>query len=89
MMGENCWEIKRCGREPGGERASDLGICPASRNSELDCMNSGECAGRACWRIKEPIMGGTLLPHWSDPDRDCLVCPVLVKVRNEEPDFQL
>jgi len=29
MKKYNCWEFKKCGREPGGEKADRLGICPA------------------------------------------------------------
>jgi hypothetical protein len=26
----NCWEVKKCGREPGGVKVKELGVCPAS-----------------------------------------------------------
>ena len=28
MKKRNCWEVKQCGREPGGTHEKDLGICP-------------------------------------------------------------
>jgi len=33
----NCWEFKKCGREPGGEKASELGICPRQMMKHLIC----------------------------------------------------
>jgi len=33
MASVNCWEFKKCGREPNGLKAIELGICPASIES--------------------------------------------------------
>jgi hypothetical protein len=27
---QNCWEYMKCGREPGGEKVAELGICRAA-----------------------------------------------------------
>ena len=41
---KNCWEIKKCGRETGGPKSKELGVCVAARE-ELghslldDCRN--------------------------------------------------
>ena len=32
----NCWEVKKCGREPGGKSVATLGVCPAASEG-LDC----------------------------------------------------
>jgi hypothetical protein len=47
----NCWEYTRCGREPGGSRADDLGVCPAAADRRFDGINEGINGGRACWMI--------------------------------------
>jgi len=26
----NCWEFKKCGRQPGGPKVAELGVCPAT-----------------------------------------------------------
>jgi hypothetical protein len=26
----NCWELKKCGREAGGAKSNEMGICPAA-----------------------------------------------------------
>ncbi len=48
---ENCWEYNRCGREPGGANAVQLGLCPAATDSKSTGMNGGKSAGRICWKI--------------------------------------
>jgi hypothetical protein len=33
-MSRRCWEITRCGREPGGANSLLRGVCPAARPAE-------------------------------------------------------
>ena len=44
----NCWEFKKCGRERGGTRAMELGVCPAWPNDGSRCakMAGTLCGGR-------------------------------------------
>ncbi len=55
---ENCWEILGCGKEPGGKRTDEAGVCPAATEERLDGKNQGTNAGRACW-----VVSGTLCDH--------------------------
>jgi hypothetical protein len=48
----NCWEFKKCGREPGGEKADELGVCPAAVDDKYEGFNRGEKCGRACWLVQ-------------------------------------
>ena len=48
---KNCWEHKKCGREPGGSETESLGVCPAAVESRLDGVHGGRNAGRACWIV--------------------------------------
>ena len=32
----NCWEFKKCGRQPGGEHVNDMGLCPATVEVRLE-----------------------------------------------------
>lgn len=41
----NCWEYKKCGREAGGAKAVELGVCPAYPNDGTKCAN---IAGTLC-----------------------------------------
>jgi hypothetical protein len=85
-MKMNCWEIMKCGRGPNGDKIAELGECPAGVDKRFSQLNSGDCSGRACWKVKEKGPDGKLIPHWSNPSRDCLGCRVFAKVRNEEKD---
>lgn len=41
---QNCWEYMGCGREEGGSRALELGICPAASDSSFHGQNEGKNA---------------------------------------------
>jgi hypothetical protein len=47
----NCWEFMKCGREIGGERAEDLGVCAAAVYPHADGINRGVNGGRICWAL--------------------------------------
>jgi len=74
----NCWDFKKCGRTPNGQKASELGVCPASTDIALDGIHGGMQAGRAGWspgpcaaarckamrtRNKSPA-GGVIFSNW-------------------------
>ena len=44
-QGLNCWEFKKCGREAGGDKAAELGVCPAYPDHGHDCA---AIAGTLC-----------------------------------------
>ena len=46
-MKQNCWEFKKCGRELGGNKALDLGLCLAVIEISLDGVHDGEFGGKA------------------------------------------
>ena len=54
----NCWEIKKCGREVGGNRTDDIGACPAASDISSNSINSGKNAGRICWAVAGTFCGG-------------------------------
>jgi len=47
----NCWEFKKCGREIGGARAVDRGVCPAATEKSMDGIHRGDNGGRTCWVV--------------------------------------
>ena len=83
-MSENCWEHKKCGREPGGANAQTKGTCPVMTFQALEGKNGGTGGGRCCWRVPEPKGCGPALPHWSDLDRNCLGCEFFTRVSREQ-----
>ena len=57
MRKKNCWEVKKCGRQPGGNQVSTQGICPASTLMAVDGINDGINGGRACWALTGTMSG--------------------------------
>ncbi len=47
----NCWEFRKCGREPGGTKVAQLETCPAAVESRADGIHSGINGGRCCWAV--------------------------------------
>ena len=45
---ENCWEFKKCGREPGGAKVDEKGVCPAATYEAADGFLGGKNGGRFC-----------------------------------------
>ena len=48
---QNCWEYMKCGREPGGEKVAELGICRAAAEESFSGINSGKNGGRICFAV--------------------------------------
>ncbi len=80
----NCWEFKKCGRQPGGNQAHSLGACPATTEKKLHGVHGGSQAGRACW-----IVGGTFCDDAEQgtfPKKyfSCVECDFYKRVKEEE-----
>jgi tRNA A-37 threonylcarbamoyl transferase component Bud32 len=80
----NCWEYKKCGREPGGIKSYELGICPAAIDNSFDGINRGKNAGRFCWAVAGTFCGGSAQGTFAEKRESCLGCDFFNKVRNEE-----
>ncbi len=80
----NCWEIKKCGREPGGLHAQDLGVCPASEEKRLDGVHDGRNAGRSCWVVAGTLCGGEVQGTFAQKYKNCQVCDFYEQVRQQE-----
>ena len=80
----NCWEYKRCGREAGGSKVKELGICPASGEQRLHAIHDGENAGRACWVVAGTFCGGTVQGSFAKKFENCEQCDFYSTVRQEE-----
>jgi methyl-accepting chemotaxis protein len=59
----NCWQVKKCGREAGGAKAKELGVCPAYPNDGHHCA---EVAGTLC--------GGKVQGSFAQKLTNCLKC---------------
>lgn len=80
----NCWEFKKCGREPGGVKANELGVCPTSTETSLDGVHGGENAGRACWIVAGSMCGGKVQGTFAQKYDNCKDCDFYLMVREDE-----
>jgi hypothetical protein len=85
MKSRNCWEAKKCGRQPGGENAEKLGICPAALPNEyFDGVNKGKHCGRFCWAVAGTLCGGKVQGTYAKKLMHCLGCEFLKQVNEDE-----
>ena len=82
-MKQNCWEFKKCGREPGGENYN-RGRCPAVEAYNLNGIHSGKRGGRACWVVAGTLCGGQVQGTFAKKFSSCEQCDFYKKVREEE-----
>jgi len=84
MKRKNCWEVLKCGRQPGGEKAEELGTCPAAEPSEYDGTNRGVCSGRFCWTVAGTHCYGKTQGTFAEKFADCIECEFFRLVNEEE-----
>jgi hypothetical protein len=82
-MKANCWEVKKCGREPGGARMAELGACPAPR-ANFSGWNHGTGGGRICWAVAGTLCGGKIQGTFAQKAVNCMACEFYQAVRREE-----
>ena len=63
---KNCWEFMQCGREPGGENASESGICPVALPETFD--------GRPCWLVAGTFCRGEVQGTFARKLVNCMDC---------------
>lgn len=80
----NCWEFKKCGREPGGIRMSEFGICPAAVEFTIDGMNRGKNGGRSCWAVSGTMCEDEIQGTFAAKLCDCKKCDFYRLVIEEE-----
>jgi hypothetical protein len=83
-MKKNCWEHKRCGRQPGGLSVVQMGVCPAAVEENLDDVHEGTNAGRACWVVAGTLCGGSVQGTFGAKYKSCEQCDFYQMVRTEE-----
>ncbi len=82
----NCWEYNKCGREQGGPKAGELGICPAATYNNTDGVNGGTNGGRICWSIVGTLGSGSQRRQAPWFLLSCIACDFFQLVRKEEGD---
>jgi hypothetical protein len=80
----NCWQVKKCGREPDGIRVEELGVCPATTETTLNGTNNGKNAGRACWAIGGTLCDNKVQGSYAMKLSHCMQCEFYRQVAAEE-----
>ncbi len=80
----NCWEFKKCGRQPGGAKAAELGVCPAATQDHVNGANGGTNGGRVCWYIAGTLCGGKVQGTFASKLSNCMQCEFYQSVVREE-----
>ena len=81
---QNCWEHKRCGREPGGVKVRELGVCTAAVEQRYDGINDGDNGGRFCWKIAGTLCANQVQGSWADKMNYCVKCGFFMMVKKEQ-----
>jgi hypothetical protein len=84
MPKQNCWEVKGCGRESGGQMSLELGVCPAAAEARTSGLNGGINGGRVCWMIAGTLCGGEVQGSFAAKLTNCQLCHFYNQVRREE-----
>ncbi|OHD13064.1 MAG: hypothetical protein A2086_04010 [Spirochaetes bacterium GWD1_27_9] len=80
----NCWEFKKCGREPNVNKVNELGVCPASVENKINGLHSGVNGGRCCWVIAGTFCGGKVQGVYAEKLGNCINCEFYKLVWKEE-----
>jgi hypothetical protein len=89
MAKQNCWEFKKCGREPGGLKVAELGVCPAAFEKRVNGIHGGINGGRACWAVTGTFCGGKVQGTFASKLVNCMECEFYKRVGSEEgKDFE-
>ena len=80
----NCWQVKNCGREPGGAKVQELGVCPAAEEKSVHQVNGGQNGGRICWALAGTLCGGKVQGSFVQKAGNCVTCEFYLQVRREQ-----
>ena len=84
MSKQNCWEFFKCGRQAGGTKANEFGICPATAFFAADGFCDGRNGGRACMFVTGTLCAGKIQGTAKDKEKNCMECKFYKKVWDEE-----
>lgn len=84
MDKKNCWEVKNCGRQLGGAKVKELGICPAASLNQLNGIHGGLNGGRACWALTGTLCASQVQGSFASKMKNCIGCIVYKMVIKEE-----
>jgi hypothetical protein len=83
----NCWEYKKCGREPGGKNVNEDGVCPAADEQTFHTFNHGINGGRACWLVAGTFCDNIVSGTFAEKIDTCRNCEFYKMVQDDEHAF--
>jgi len=83
---KNFWEYMKCGRQSGGDKVAELGVCPAAISDDHDGVNEGCKGGRFCWVVAGTLCTGDCQGTMAHKILSCLRCPFYLYVEKQEGD---
>ena len=83
MKKQNCWEFKKCGRQPGGDKAEESGVCIAAIFEKADGFCGGTNGGRACTFVDGTLCTGEIHGTFIDKMKDCVNCDFFKQLYEE------
>lgn len=81
---QNCWDFMKCGREHGGSKVHELGVCPAALDVSSNGLNDGENGGRICWAIAGTFCGDQVQGTFTEKQTTCMSCDFYKSVKEEQ-----
>lgn len=86
-MKKNCWEHKKCGRETGGSKVNELGVCPVALEGKMNGIHGGKNGGRTCWIVAGSLCGGKIQGTFANKFQNCKTCDFYNMVKAEESSY--
>jgi hypothetical protein len=80
---KNCWEFKKCGREPGGTNVDIFGICPSATEICFNNTNNGKNAGRICWKVAGTLSSSEIYCLFAKKLASCIDCDFYKQVQHD------
>jgi len=80
----NCWEFVKCGREPGGAKITEHGVCPAATDTSANGINGGRNGGRICWAIAGTLCNEKIQGTLAKEKFSCMNCDFFKLIYKEE-----
>jgi hypothetical protein len=83
----NCWDYMKCGRELGGKKVAECGVCPAVTYTAFHRINGGYNGGRYCWEIVGTFPESNLRCSHAAQIKDCTLCNFYKLVEKETEEY--
>jgi len=81
---QNCWDFKQCGREQGGLKANEFGVCPAAIDTANRGLYGGKNRDRVCWVVMGTLCAGMPQSTFAQKRLFCRTCEFFQQIKREQ-----